>query len=156
MKIIFSNLKEYEKQFNIKFEKPKISKHSNGFISVRLDWGDAGSDDFFNFKHVSLAHNSSGGFLFQTNNSKRKRYNIITASFEFPTIKESIWKKLNKTKDTFVSPWFSISITTSLKNAFKEGYEYDFVFFRNTKFGLICWFAPKGWEDWDNTEAFKG
>ena len=148
MKVILSNLKEYEQKFNIKFLKPRVSKHTNGFISVQLDWKNAGSDEFFNFRNVALAHHSYGGYA--RRGKRDECYNIVTASFEFPEL-EKLIEKFNKSKEEYITPWISISLTTAKKNAFKEGYEYNYEFFNNTKYGLICWFAPKNWEDWSNT-----
>jgi hypothetical protein len=147
MKVIFSNLKEYEQRFQIKFLKPKISKHTNGFISVQLDWTNAGNAEFFKFKRVDIAHSSYGGYVAPV---KRKNYNVVTASFEFPEL-EKLIEETNKSKEQYITPWISISLTTAKKNAFKEGYEYNYEFFNNTKYGLICWFTPKNWEDWRNT-----
>lgn len=150
MKILFKNLKEYEKQFSIKFCKPKLLKHSNGFISVQLDWNNDGNDEFFNFKYPDLVHRSYGGFI---KHGKRELYNSVTASFEFPDLKNKI-EELNEGESYFPF-WFDISIGVAKKNAFQEGYEYESPFFEKTKYGLICWFAPKGWEDWDNTKSFS-
>jgi hypothetical protein len=153
MKIIFGELKEYENRFKIKFKKPKILKHSNGFISVQLDWENNGNVDFCDFKYVKLAHYTYGGFACD---STRKGHGIVSASFEFTELCDEIEKINMKGRDEYITPWFTIALTTAKKNSFKQGYEFDYVFFNNTKYGLICWFAPKGWEDWDNATVFKG
>ena len=151
MKIIFDSLKEYENKFQFKFLKPKLLKHSNGFISVQLDWTNLECEEFYKFKYIELAHRIYGGSIQQ---GKRSYYNAVTASFSFPELETEI-DEFNKNKDQYICPWFNISIAVAKKNAFQKDHEFDYIFFENTKYGLICWFAPKGWEDWHNAKPFK-
>lgn len=142
MKIILQNTKNFEKHFNFKFLKPQAKIHSNGFISVVLDWTNLDNKKFHDFKYVDLAHYSSGGIVVE---KRKKYYNIRTASFEFVELKELDWQGLK------MSPWFEISLVVeNEQESFDK--QFDYLFFHNTKYGVICWFAPKDWEDWDNTK----
>jgi hypothetical protein len=141
MKILLDGHKHFEKKFKFNFFKPEIHVHPNGFISVRLDWANSKCDEFSRFKYVKFAHCSYGGdFLV-----KRKRYfNIVSASFEFEKAIEDC-EKLN------ITPWFSVSICSENEDeSFDQ--DFDYIFFENIKYGLICWFAPKGWEEWDKAK----
>lgn len=141
MKIILNNYKCIEKIFKIKFLKPVIKIHKNGFISVVVDWSTRNCDEGegYKFKYVELAYSSSGGLVYLPTR-KKPFYNLRTASFDFEDLKDHSWKQ----------PPFDITIASD-----KEGDDYDYLFFHNTKYGIICWFAPRGWEDWDNAVDFK-
>lgn len=141
MKVILNNYKCIEKIFKIKFLKPKIKIHKNGFISVVVDWSTRNCDEGegYKFKYVELAYTSSGGLVYLPTR-KKPFYNLRTASFDFEDLKDHSWKQ----------PPFDITIVSD-----KEEDDYDYLFFHNTKYGIICWFAPKGWEDWDNAYEFK-
>jgi hypothetical protein len=143
MKLILDGCKDFEKKFKFKFFKPEIHVHTNGFISVRLDWGNSKCDEFSRFKYVKLAHRSYGGDFFV----KRKQYfNIVSASFEFEEVIEDC-EKLN------ITPWFSVSLSSETEEeSFNEN--FDYIFFENIKYGLICWFAPKGWEEWGKAKLY--
>jgi hypothetical protein len=147
MKILVLGNKQFEKHFGIKFKKPEIKVHSNGFISVCLDWStkDCALDQGYKFKYVELAHSSSGGSVYLQ--TKKKYYNVRTASFQFAE------EEVSKECDTLqMTPWFDITVAS--QEAFPDE-DYDYIFFHNTKYRIICWFAPKGWEDWDNAKEFK-
>ena len=141
MKVILNNYKCIEKIFKIKFLKPQVKIHKNGFISVVVDWSTRNCEEGegYKFKYVELAYSSSGG-LVHLPTRKKPLYNIRTASFDFEDLKDHSWKQ----------PPFDITIASD-----KEDDDYDYLFFHNTKYGIICWFAPKGWEDWDNAYEFK-
>lgn len=141
MKIILNNYKFIEKVFKIKFLKPQIKIHKNGFISVVVDWSTRNCEEgeSSKFKYVELAYSSSGGLVYLPTR-KKPLYNLRTASFDFEDLKDHLRKQ----------PPFDITIASE-----KEDDDYDYLFFHNTKYGIICWFAPKGWEDWDNAYEFK-
>jgi hypothetical protein len=144
MKVLLDGHKDFEKKFKIRFFEPEVHVHSNGFISVRLDWNNKGSEEFYKFKYAKLAHRSYGGTFFV---KKKKYFNIICASFEFEDVIEDC-ENLN------ITPWFNVSIASETEEgSFEE--EFDYIFFENLKYGIICWFAPKGWEDWNNVKPFK-
>jgi hypothetical protein len=149
MKILTLGTKQFEKHFKVKFKKPEIKVHSNGFISVCLDWStkDCGVDQGYKFKYVELAHTSSGGSVYLQ--TKKNYYNVRTASFQFAE------EEVSKECDTFeITPWFDVTIASET-GIVDDDKDYDYIFFHNTKYGIICWFAPKGWEDWDNAKEFK-
>ena len=153
MKIFLQNHKPFEKHFKIKFKEPQIKIHSNGFISVTLDWT-SGKDgvDFWRFKYPELAHTQYGGAAFY----KRKKYFIINASFEFPELEKDHEGQVSvvdfiKLKMT---SWFEICLGAETEEEYHKN-EYEYTFFEKTKYGLICWFAPKGWEDWSNAKDFE-
>jgi hypothetical protein len=141
MKIILNNYKFIEKVFKIKFLKPEIKIHKNGFISVVVDWSTRNCEEgeSSKFKYVELAYTSSGGQIFLRTN-KKPFYNVRTASFDFEDLKDHLSKQ----------PPFDVTIASE-----NEEDDYDYLFFHNTKYGIICWFAPKGWEDWNNAYEFK-
>lgn len=164
MKIFLQNHKPFEKHFKIKFKEPQIKIHSNGFISVTLDWisGTSRSSmnsrvsrisgDFWRFKYPELAHTQYGGAAFY----KRKKYFIINASFEFPELEKDHEGQVSvvdfiKLKMT---SWFEICLGTETEEEYNKN-QYEYTFFEKTKYGLICWFAPKGWEDWNNAKDFE-
>ena len=146
MKITLDGHKAFEKKFKIKFFKPEIHQHSNGFLSVRLDWvrGKKCEDDFYKFKYAQLAHRSYGGSYAI---GRKKYINIVSASFEFEETIEDCEK-------FEITPWFSVCIGAENEEKASQ-YEYDYVFFENTKYGIVCWFAPKGWEDWNSATLIK-
>ena len=153
MKIFLQGHKPFEKHFKIKFKEPQIKIHSNGFISVTLDWT-SGKDsvDFWRFKYPELAHTQYGGAAFH----KRKKYFIINASFEFPELEKDHEGQVSvvdfiKLKMT---SWFEICLGAETEEEYHKN-EYEYTFFEKTKYGLICWFAPKGWEDWNNAKDFE-
>lgn len=145
MKILLDGHKDFEKKFKFKFSEPEIRIHDNGFISVRLDWVRKRTcDDFYKFKYANLAHRSYGGSFVV----KRKKYfPIVSASFEFEDANEDC-KNLN------ITPWFNISIASETEEG-SLGEDFDYIFFENLKYGLICWFAPKYWENWGKAKPFK-
>jgi hypothetical protein len=153
MKIFLQNHKPFEKHFKIKFKEPQIKIHSNGFISVALDWT-SGKDsvDFWRFKYPELAHTQYGGAAFY----KRKKYFIINASFEFPELEKDHEGQTNAIdfKELKITSWFEICLGTETEEEYHKN-QYEYTFFEKTKYGLICWFAPKGWEDWNNAKDFE-
>ena len=153
MKIFLQNHKPFEKHFKIKFKEPQIKIHSNGFISITLDWT-SGKDsvDFWRFKYPELAHTQYGGAAFY----KRKKYFIINASFEFPDLEKDHEGQTNAVdfKELKITSWFEICLGAETEEEYHKN-EYEYTFFEKTKYGLICWFAPKGWEDWGNAKDFE-
>jgi hypothetical protein len=145
MKIFLNGHKEFEKNFNIKFDKPKIREHSNGFISVTVDWhAKKDTVDFYKFKYPELAHTVYGGIAMY----KKKKYINHSASFDFPELNDFDFNSLKMTS------WFDICVGYETEEEmYTQGYEYTF--FEKTKYGLLCWFAPKGWEDWDNAKTIE-
>jgi hypothetical protein len=146
MKVLLDGHTDFENKFKIKFLEPQICLHTNGFISVQLDWvkGKKCGDDYYKFKYANLTHRSYGGTFYI---KKKKYFNIISASFEFEeTIKQC--------ENLDITPWFDVSIATENEDAsFEES--FDYLFFENTKYGLICWFSPSGWQDWSNTKKIQ-
>jgi hypothetical protein len=152
MKIFLANHKPFEKNFKCKFQEPKVKVHTNGFISVTVDWN-AGpnAENFWRFKYPDLIFTQYGGDAIY----KRKKYLIKTASFHFPDLEKDIegvpsavdFKKLK------MAPWFDICIGSETEEDFCKN-TFDYQFFELTKYGLICWFAPRGWEDWNNAKDF--
>jgi hypothetical protein len=153
MKIFLQNHKPFEKHFKIKFKEPQIKIHGNGFISVTLDWT-SGKDgvDFWRFKYPELAHTQFGGAAFY----KRKKYFIINASFEFPELEKEHEGQVGVVdfKELKMASWFEICLGAETEKEYDKN-QYEYTFFEKTKYGLICWFAPKGWEDWDNAKDFQ-
>ena len=153
-KIFLNNHKPFEKNFGIRFEEPKIKVHSHGFISVTVDWlKRKNTVDFWRFKYPELQHTMYGGDAFY----KRKRYFINTAvAFSFPELEQDYEGQPSSVdfKELKMTSWFDICLAVEKEEDFgKDPYEY--LFFEKTKYGLICWFGPKGWEDWDNVKDFK-
>jgi hypothetical protein len=150
-KIFLSNHKPFEKNFGIRFEEPEIKIHRNGFISVTVDWKSRKNTvDFWRFKYPELQHTMYGGDALY----KRKRYFINTAvAFSFPNLDEDQPIPIDF-KELKMTSWFDICLGVKTEEDFgKDPYEY--LFFEKTKYGLICWFGPKGWEDWDNAKDFE-
>ena len=146
MKVIIDGHKAFEKKFKFKFLEPEVHKHTNGFLSVKLDWVNSkkGGDDFYKFKYANLTHRSYGGSFFL---KKKKYFNIVSAAFEF----EETIQQCDQFK---ITPWFNVSLATdNEEDSFQDG--YDYIFFETLKYGIICWFAPKGWEDWDKAKLIK-
>jgi len=145
---VHANIKHFEKNFNIKFTNPDVNLHTNGFISVQLDWvrkkniiPTTGDDDYYNFKYVSFEHTMWGGEVVY----KRKKHEcLISAAFNFPSVKKEVLKEKN------IMPWFDISLIAESKEDSDE-MRFDYLFFENIKYGIIAWFAPRGWEEWDKT-----
>ena len=153
MKIFLQGHKPFEKHFKIKFKEPQIKIHSNGFISVTLDWTSGKNGvDFWKFKYPELAHTQYGGAAFY----KRKKYFIINASFEFPDLEKDHEGQTNAIdfKELKMTSWFEICLGAETEEEYHKN-EYEYTFFEKTKYGLICWFAPKGWEDWNNAKDFE-
>jgi methionine salvage enolase-phosphatase E1 len=145
MKIFLNAHKDFEKNFKIKFDKPKIREHGNGFISVQLDWhSKKDTVDFWKFKYPELAHVTYGGIAVH----KKKKYRNHSASFDFPELNDHDFKSLK------MASWFDICVGYETEEeSYIQGYEYTF--FEKPKYGLLCWFAPKGWEDWDNAKTIE-
>ena len=146
MKIILEGHKNFEKNFKFKFLKPKTRIHTNGFLSVELDWTNLECDEFYKFKYANLAHRTYGGDFYV---GKKRYINTVSASFEFE-------EAIQECEAAEITPWFNILIAEE-QGEFLEPFtnEYDYIFFENTKYGLICWFAPKGWQDWSNAKEYK-
>jgi hypothetical protein len=143
MKVFLDGHKSFEKKFKFHFFTPEVHVHKNGFISVRIDWGNSKSDEFSKFKYAKLTHRSYGGSFFV---KKKKYFNIVSASFEFEDV-------INECEKLNITPWFNVCIASDTEEgSFDE--EFDYLFFENLKYGLICWFAPKGWEDWLNAKLY--
>lgn len=143
MKIFLANHKEFEKNFKIKFDKPQIKVHTNGFISVTLDWSTKNATDSWKFKYPELAHRTFGGI----ERYKRKKYLVHSASFEFPELDADF----NALK---MASWFDIVIGSETEEEYSNN-SYEYAFFEKTKYGLVAWFGKKGWEDWDNVIDFN-
>lgn len=153
-KIIIGNTEIYQKIFGIEFLQEESLLHSNGFVSVRLDWRNKKNiDGFSDFKYVDLSFTMYGD---QVIHGKRKYNCIATAAFDF----NSEYIRDYKYEEDSLPP-ILISMATTNKKYDDETsedyklYNYEYTHFENTKYGLICWFAPKGWEDWDNATKFK-
>lgn len=139
MKIFLNNHKPFEKAFKIKFDKPVIHKHTNGFISVQVDWHSRKTtEDFWRFKYPELDSKTYGGVVFH----KKKKYLNHSVSFNFPDLGDIDFSKLEMTS------WFDICIGSETEEEYESCHRYEF--FDKTKYGLIAWFAPKGWEDWSS------
>jgi hypothetical protein len=152
MKIFLTGHQAFEKHFRIKFDEPVVKIHTNGFVSVSVDWhAKQGCIDFWRFKYPDLTHKMFGGDAIH----KRKRYFIQSAAFHFPDLETDTEStiKIDFTALKMTS-WFDVCVGTATEQEFYEQ-EYDYVFFEKTKYGLICWFAPRGWEDWNNTKDFE-
>jgi len=143
MKIKLDGHKNFEKKFKFKFLKPKTRIHTNGFLSVELDWTNLECDEFYKFKYANLAHRTYGGDFYV---GKKRYINAVSASFEFE-------EAIQECEAAEITPWFSICIASEIEGSFDTS--FDYVFFENTKYGLICWFAPKSWEDWSNAKEYK-
>ena len=139
MKALLQQHKAFEKRFKIKFDEPVAKVHTNGFISVEVNWSSKKDcEDFSRFKYPKLDHTVSGGSVID----KKKRYiNISSASFCFPELGEEIFEN-NQLCD-----WFEICLVEEV-----EQNDFRYTFFELTKYGVIVWFAPRNWEDWDNTK----
>lgn len=144
MRIFLANHKPFEHHFKIKFDEPKIRVHSNGFVSVTLDWhAKKGAEDFWRFKYPELVHRSYGGIeLF-----KRKKYYTNSAAFEFPDLADVDFVSLE------MCSWFDVVIGSETEDEHHDQ-SLEYVFFEKTKYGLVAWFAKKEWEDWDNAVEF--
>jgi hypothetical protein len=139
MKIFLDKHKEFEKNFKIKFDEPNIFKHTNGFLSVQVDWhSKKNTEDFWRFKYPELDSKTYGGVVFH----KRKKYFNHSVSFNFPDLQDVDFEALKMTS------WLDICIGYETEQEYASGCEFEF--FNKTKYGLIAWFAPKGWEDWSN------
>lgn len=146
MKILLQGTKQFEKLYDIKFCKPLVKIHANGFISVVVDWSPKKTcKESYRFKYVDLTHTSSGGSVYV---KSKNFFNIRTASFRFED--ERLNDELEKLE---ITPWFDVCIASETESESFEK-DYDYLFFHNTKYGIICWFAPKGWEDWGNAKEF--
>lgn len=140
MKIFLKNTRQFEKKFKFKFLKPLARLHSNGFVSVTVDWTNLSCTDFPKFKYPNLIHRCYGGDVMY---SKKRYLNIQTASFEFP--------ELSKEDTEGLRPfWFDIVLGAENEEDEKAN-QYDYLFFEQVKYGVVCWFGPRGWEDWTNT-----
>lgn len=145
MKIFLTNHKPFERHFGIKFDEPKIRVHSNGFVSVTLDWhAKKGAEDFWRFKYPDLAHRTYGG----VETYKKKRYFVHSASFEFPDLKDVDFAPLE------MCSWFDIVVGSETQDE-QDNNSLEYVFFEKTKYGLIAWFAKKDWEDWENAKELQ-
>lgn len=143
MKIFLNGHKDFEKNFKIKFDEPTIKIHSNGFISVTVDWhSKKDTVDFWKFKYPELAHRTFGGI----ETYKKKKYLVHSAAFEFPELDDNF----NALKMT---SWFDIVIGSETEDEYYNN-SYEYVFFEKAKYGLVAWFGKKNWEDWDNTKEF--
>ena len=141
MNTLLINGKEFEKEFNFKFKKPETRRHTNGLISVTLDWKSTKkTKDFSRFKYVKISHTSFGGAY---TISKKRYINVCSVALEFTELKED--------ENTVAPPWFEISLGASSENE-ADLSSYDFLFIQNTKYGVIAWFAFRNWEDWENSE----
>jgi hypothetical protein len=152
MKIFLANHKPFEKHFKIKFEEPKVKVHTNGFISVVIDWNAGPNvENFWRFKYPELTHIGFGGDAIY----KRKKYLIKTASFSFPELEKDYEGQESEVdfKVLKMTPWFDICIGHETEEEFYKN-DFKYLFYEQTKYGLICWFAPRNWEDWDNAKDF--
>ena len=135
-----------EKAFRIKFTAPKILKHTNNWVSVTLDWVQKkGCEDFWRFKYPVLAYKMYGGDYIK---NKKRYINKVSATFEFPDLKDV------NNPNTKVNKSFQISFSTLPKEEFLDQTSYDFEKYDQTKYGVVAWFAPRGWEDWNNAKPF--
>ena len=94
MKVILNNYKYIEKYFKIKFLKPQVKVHKNGFISVVVDWSirNCEEGEGYKFKYVELAYTSSGGPVYLPTR-KKPFFNARTASFDFEDLKDDLKKQ---------------------------------------------------------------
>jgi hypothetical protein len=147
MKAYLLEHKAFEKAFDIKFCKPEVRKHTNGFVSVIVNWHNQGkSPDFPKCKYINLCHWSSGGGFIV---NKKRIINVAGAHFQFPD-----WEKVVENLD--ITPWFEVCLGTPHEEE-ADSNSYDYLFFKNLKYGVEVWFAPSGWEQWDQAvDASKG
>lgn len=145
MKISLVHHKQFEKLFHIKFDKPITRLHSNGFMSVTVDWRcKKKAESCGRFKYVSLSHKTYGGSYSISN---KKYINAVSASLEFGDLSA-------QDSDGLTPPWFDVSLGAD--NDYEvDNNQYDFIFLENTKYGVILWFAPKQWEEWDKAVELK-
>lgn len=146
MKVFLQNHKKFEKYFKLKFDAPDAKVHKNEFISVAIDWHPKKSCiDSYRFKYPDLVHTMYGGDIVE----KRKRYfNVRTASFKFPDLKDEDFA------DKQMCSWFDVCLVVDTEEEVDQN-EFDYLTFNQTKYGVIVWFAPRGWEDWKNTKPLE-
>lgn len=141
MKTLLINHKAFEKEFNFKFKEPETRRHTNGFISVTLDWvSKKETKDFSRFKYVKISHTTLGGAY---TISKKRYLNVRSVALEFTGLEEG--------EERVAPPWFEISLAATSEDEADQN-DYSFLFIENTKYGVIAWFGFKNWEDWENSE----
>ena len=98
-------------------------EHENGFISIQVDW-DAKGENAFKVKFPT-----DDGYMF-TINSIEKQFKFKALSFKYDDDEVGAEK-------SYVS--FSVGLE------FEEKKDYTYLFYRNTGYGVVVYFAPYGW-----------
>jgi hypothetical protein len=132
------NTKAIAKKFNFKFGDLEMYRHKNGWIRVNVDWGSVNSGD--------LKYGQKSGEMFGGNE--------VAFSIDFPLVKYYYLNTEGKR-----SRWkTAFAIEVGLQVVDGKGFVdndadigFEPVFFRNLKYGVEAWFAPKGWEDYSNS-----
>ena len=121
------DVRSVEEQLNVTFKKVIFHKHTNGFLSITLDWSTIDST----YKYVKLDHTLSGSNW------------IDAVGLMFADADED-------------APWFIVGLSVDNDDDFfKPENQFDFVKIDNTKYGVVVWFGPRGWEDWDNATVIN-
>lgn len=148
MRIFLRNTRDLEKHFRIKFSKPDIRLHPNELISVEVNWGSRDDcEDVTKFKYANSSHECFGGDFVV---NKKRYINIRTVSFEFPDMKNFNSSLFNMSSE------FQISFGAENEEEDESvDYQYEYLFFQNTKYGIIAYFAKEGWDNWDKSIKIK-
>lgn len=103
----------------------------NGFLALSVDWKAEGE----NYTAVKYAQQDIQSSSYLLNNWKESSFTI-----RFSDDLNYTWKT-ESGED--IEDFFSIDIGLRFNTSFNK--QYDYVCFHNTKYGIIAYFAPKGW-----------
>jgi hypothetical protein len=127
-------------KYNFRITDTEFSRHSNGFLSVTVNWT---ADDPM-FKYGVLGCKTYG-------------WSDVSVEIEFPSAKYR-WRT-GAAGCRFISPVRLIVGVQRLhpkkeiQSTGKLGYEP--LFFRNLKWGVEVWFAPRNWEKYDTRKVIS-
>ena len=137
-----------DRHYGVCLDEPTVRHFPNGIIAIALDWSldpdttEENKDNFWKFKYVAQNSHGFGGALYGENDEE---YDITGfVYFEFPELEKEE-----------VNPLLEISIAAPHKEENKDELNYKYLYFENTKYGLVAYFAPSNWLDWENSTILE-
>ena len=129
-------------QFAIRFM--RLRRLSNGLLELQVDWTCGNSDMSYHFKYAKYDHRSSsyGGKDFPREEAFKMQFEDEELTYQWHT-KENPDNKM----DAHLSMEFGIQFDPE-----RDG-NYSFLFQEQTKWGLLAYFGPDGWDSSKGSEV---
>ena len=91
-----------------------------------------------------------GKVIGDLSSGKTGMWNLRTVTFEFEEVTVSLGSR-----DATIPATFDIVFATETEYEWRDSNGWQFIFHKNTGYGLVAWFAPRLWEDWGNAKPFE-